>query len=141
MRRTPRRLTDDRQHRLVIHLGVVESVQQMDGPGPGGGETDPDLTGELGMPPGHERRHLLVAHLDELRIALGAIQRTHDPVDAVAGVSEDPMNAPSPKALSRKSLTVSAMVPTPVGTVTTFKSPHRHDRDPPHRSLRPQSVS
>jgi hypothetical protein len=42
-------LADDRQHRLVVELGVVEAIEEMDGAGPGGHQADADLTRELGM--------------------------------------------------------------------------------------------
>ncbi len=42
-----RLLADDRQHRLMVHLGVVEPVEQVDGAGAGGGDADADLAREL----------------------------------------------------------------------------------------------
>jgi hypothetical protein len=59
-------LPHDRHHRLVVHLRVVEAVQQVDRAGPGGREADAHLAGELGVAARHEGRHLLVARLDEL---------------------------------------------------------------------------
>jgi hypothetical protein len=41
----------------------------------------------------HERRHLLVAHLHEFDGA-GALQAAEHAVDAVAGISKDPPDAP-----------------------------------------------
>src|SRR5204862_484213 len=65
-------LADDRDDGLVVELGVVEAVQEVDGAWAGGGDTDADLTGELRVAAGHERRHLLVPDLDEPRVAAGA---------------------------------------------------------------------
>ncbi len=62
-----RLLADDRHYRLVIELGVIQPVEQMDGPGARGGHADPELVRELRVGAGHECRHLLVADLDELR--------------------------------------------------------------------------
>ena len=66
--RAARLLADDRDHRLMIELGVVEAVQQVDRARAGRRQADADLARELRMAAGHERRHLLVAHLDELRV-------------------------------------------------------------------------
>ena len=63
----PRLLANDRHHRLVIELGVIQPVEQMDRAGPRGGHADPQLVRELRLGAGHEGRHLLVADLDELR--------------------------------------------------------------------------
>ena len=82
-----RLLADDRQHRLVVELGVVEAVEQVDRAGPRGGQADAELAGELGVGARHERGHLLVAHLDELgaaRAVARALERADDAVDAVA---------------------------------------------------------
>jgi hypothetical protein len=43
---------------------------------------------------GHERRHFLVADLDELRIATCAVEGAEEGVDPVAGVAVDPVDAP-----------------------------------------------
>ncbi len=56
----------------------------------------------FGMGAGHERRHFLVAGLDELDLALGPAQGAHDPVDAVAGKAEDPPDAPVVESLDEK---------------------------------------
>ena len=68
--RRARLLADDRDDRLVVELGVVEAVQQMDRARAGRGHADADLAGELGMAAGHEGRHLLVADLDQLGVVL-----------------------------------------------------------------------
>src|SRR6185437_10916408 len=59
-----------------------------------------DLAGELGVRARHERAHLLVARADELRLAFGAAQRSHQSVDAVAGISVDAVHAPLAEALN-----------------------------------------
>ena len=61
-----RLLADDRHDRLMIELGVVQTVEQMDRARARGRQAHPDLTGEFGVRAGHERRHLLVAGLHEL---------------------------------------------------------------------------
>ena len=61
-------LADDRDHRHVVELGVVQPVEQVDRAGSRGGRADPDPAGELGVADGLERGHLLVPGLDELRL-------------------------------------------------------------------------
>jgi hypothetical protein len=98
----PRRLPDDGDDRLVIELRVVQPVQQMDRAGAGRGQTDAHVSGELRMRAGHDRGHLFVAHLHEVHVAVRALERAHDSVDAVAGISVDAVNAPFIEALDEK---------------------------------------
>src|SRR5581483_6381003 len=91
-------LADDGEHRLVVHLRVVETIQEMDRARTGGGEADADFAGELGMRARHEGGELLVARLDELHLFI-APERTHDAVDAIAGIAVDALHAPLGKAL------------------------------------------
>ena len=65
----PGLLADDRDHRLMVELRVVEPVQEVDRARPGGCQADARLARELRVRAGHERRHLLVANLDELGTA------------------------------------------------------------------------
>src|SRR5204862_3257228 len=71
-----------------------EAVQQMDRSGPGRGDADADLAGELRVAARHERGHLLVARLDELGVAACAVERAEKRVDPVAGVAVDAPYAP-----------------------------------------------
>ena len=89
----PRLLPHDRQHRLVVELRVVEPVQEVDGARPGSGETDADLARPLRFRAGHERRHLLVAYLDELELVPVALERADDRIDPVAGIAVDASDA------------------------------------------------
>ena len=73
--RGARLLAHDRHHRLAVELGVVQSVQQMDGARPGGRQAHADLTGEAGMAAGHEGCFLLVPDLHEVERILHAAQR------------------------------------------------------------------
>jgi len=65
--RAARLLAHQRQHGLVVQLGVVQAVEQMDRARPRGRHADADLAGELRMRAGHEGGHLLVAGLHELQ--------------------------------------------------------------------------
>ena len=84
-----RGLPDDRDDRLVVHLRVVEAVEEVDGPGARGRQADADLARELRVAASHEGGHLFVARLDEAAATVVAVERAHDAVDAVARISED----------------------------------------------------
>ena len=90
----PGLLADDRDHRLMVELGVVEPVQEVDRARPGGCQADARLARELRVRAGHERRHLLVANLDELGSPLSAPEGADDPVDAVSGIAVYALHAP-----------------------------------------------
>jgi hypothetical protein len=72
--RRARLLADDRHHRLVVELGVVQAVEQVDGARAGGRQAHADLAGELGVRAGHEGGQFLVARLHELRSLAGAVR-------------------------------------------------------------------
>jgi hypothetical protein len=67
-------------------------------PGPDVAMHTPDRSGELRIARGGERRHLLVAGLDELRLVLGAAEGSDKTVDAVAGIAEDLADVPLAQA-------------------------------------------
>ena len=88
------RLTGDREHRRAIHLGVVQSVEEMDRARTRRRETDAKLPRVFCVAARHERRGFFVADLDERQTILPLTQRLHDSVDAVAGQSEDDAHTP-----------------------------------------------
>ncbi len=92
-------LADDRDHGLVVELGVVETVEQVDRARAGGRHADADLAGELGVGAGHERRQLLVARLHELELVAVLVERAQQPVDPVTGIAVDALHAEAAKAL------------------------------------------
>ena len=92
--RRRRLLSDDRDHGLVVELRVIQPVQEVNRARAGGREAHTDLARELRMRAGHERCHLLVAHLNQLWIAPGTIQRPEDRIDPVPRIPVDAMNAP-----------------------------------------------
>ena len=75
----------DGQHRDVVELGVVEAVQQVDGPRTRCGQADAEPARRLGVARGHKGGRLFVLDQYELHALLIAPQTLHDPVDAVAG--------------------------------------------------------
>src|SRR2546423_1584030 len=115
--RHPLLLPHDGEHRLVIQLGVVQPVQEVDGSGTRRRDAYADVVRELGVSAGHERGHLLVAGLDELRaLRFGAIERTEEAVDAVSGVSEHAVHAPFTEAFEDE-ITDQLAHPSPPSTV------------------------
>src|SRR3954452_14280900 len=86
----------------MVELGVVKAVQEVDRSRPGRGEADAHLTGPLRVAAGHERRHLLMARLDELDLLLVAVERPDGRVDPVAGITVDPVDAPLGEAIEHE---------------------------------------
>ena len=97
-----RLLADDREDGPRGQLRVVEAVEQVDRARPRRGEANADVTGELGVPARHQRSHLLVAHLDQLGIAVCAIEGADDRVDAVAWIAEDAVDVPGAEPLEQE---------------------------------------
>lgn len=98
----PGLLTDDGQHRLVVHACIVQAGEQVRGARAGCGHAHTELTGELGMGAGHEGGHFLMAGLNEFNLAVGPAQRAEHAIDAVAGVTEDAPYAPLIQTLYQK---------------------------------------
>ena len=87
-------LADDGDHRLMVELGVVEAVQQVDRTRSRRGEADAHLPRELCVGAGHEGRHLLVSDLDELDAILCPGEGAENAVDAVPWIAVDAPDAP-----------------------------------------------
>lgn len=87
-------LADDRDNRDVIELRVVETVQGMDGTGPGRRRDHAHTPRELCVRSGLECRELLMPGLDEPWLVLGPLPGGEQAVDAVPGVPEDGVDAP-----------------------------------------------
>jgi hypothetical protein len=100
--RAARLLADDGHDRLLVELGVVEAVEQVDSPGPGRGHADARLAGELRVRGRREARDLLVADLYELDPVAGVVEGAEEPVDTVARVAVDAPDAPLGEALEEE---------------------------------------
>ena len=111
----------------AVELGVVEAVEQVDAAGAGGGEADAEPAGVLGVAAGHERRRLLVPHLDEADLVLALAQRLHDAVDAVAGQAEDDVDAPVVQGVDQKSAAVFAMKRSLAGSSPSYQAASRSE--------------
>ncbi len=97
--RGARLLADDGDHGNMVHLGVIQAVQQVDGARAGRGVAEPDLAGELRVRGGHERRHFLVPHLNVLHLGAGAFERHVQTADAVTRVAIHTLQAPFVEAM------------------------------------------
>ena len=62
--------TSNRQHRLMIQLGVVKSVEKMNSTRTRGSQTHSEPARELGVSTCHECGGFLVAYLDEADLVL-----------------------------------------------------------------------
>ena len=87
-------LADDRDDRDVVELGVVQPVEQMDGSRAGRGHAHAGAAAELRVADRLEGGHLLVPRLDERGRVVGAPEGAQQPVDAVARIGEDLLDAP-----------------------------------------------
>ncbi len=92
--RVARLLPGNRQHGLVIEQRIVQPGDQVRGARAGRCDADSDVAAELRIGARHERRHFLMARLDELRAITGAVERLDHTVDAIAGIAEDVTDAP-----------------------------------------------
>ena len=92
----------DGQHRRVVELGVVQTVQQMDRAGPRCGQAHPEPPGRLGVGGRHEGGGFFVLHEHEADPVLVAPKPFHDPVDAVPGQPEDRVHAPVGQPLDER---------------------------------------
>ena len=70
-------------------------------PGPGRRHANPHSAAEFGVARRFERRHLLVAGLDELRPVVRTSECGDDSVDSVARVAEDVSDVPLPQPLKQ----------------------------------------
>ena len=93
------RLTDDGDHRLVVHLGIVEAIQKMNGTGSRRREANSHFTGELGVSTGHEGRKFLMSSLYKPRIVLCFSQCRSDSTDSITGIAVDSRHTPSRQTL------------------------------------------
>jgi hypothetical protein len=92
--RGARLLASNGKDRHVVEPRIVKAGDQMRGTGPGSRNADTQFTGEFRMGRGHEGRHFLMPRLNELDLALGALQRAENAIDAVARVAEDFSHTP-----------------------------------------------
>ncbi len=82
------------QHRLAIHLGVVEAIEEMNRTGAGGGDTAAEPAGVLRVRARHEGGGFLVPHLHESHLLLMNPERLHQAVNTVTGEAKDRINPP-----------------------------------------------
>ena len=86
----------------MIEPSIVKAGEQMRCAGTGSRDADAELAGEFGVGRGHEGGHFLVPRLDELDLAVGAVERPEHAVDPVAGIAEHAPYAPGMKPRNDK---------------------------------------
>ena len=84
----------NRQNRLLVHLRVVQTVQQMNAAGAGGRQANTQASGELCVGTGHKGGGFFMPYVDETDPVLGLAERFHDAVDAIAGQPKDRIHTP-----------------------------------------------
>src|ERR1044072_9067872 len=82
-------LTNDGNDAGVIHLGIVQAIEEMNGTGPGCSKTNTDFACELGVRTSHECRHFFMPHLHVLDSAIGTIKSANYAVNAVPWITVD----------------------------------------------------
>src|SRR6185437_14726215 len=94
-----RRLSDDREHVLMIHLRVIQTVEEMDRTRSRCCKTYSQLARELRVRRRHERGLLLMSYLNEVQLAVCPIYRRNESVDPIAGVTVNSPNSPGDQTL------------------------------------------
>src|SRR5207248_5347267 len=97
-----RRLANNRHNGLMIHFGIVQTIEQVNCARSRGRQADTDLSCKLGVSGCHERCHLFMAHLHKLEQVFIALQAAQDAVNAVARIAIDAFNTPRRKAFQQK---------------------------------------
>ena len=100
-------LAGDRQDGGVVHLGVVQAVQQVDRARAAGGDANAEPPGELGVAAGGERRPFLVTDLNEPDLLAQFPQRFHEAVDPVPWDAEDRVDPPLDEPVEQQNPTPS----------------------------------
>ena len=88
-------VSGDRQHRLAVHLGIVQTVEEVNAARPGRSQADTEPAGVFGVGARHKRGRFFMADLDEPNTILPSAERFHDAVDAVAGQTEHDFDTPA----------------------------------------------
>ena len=89
-----RLLPNQCHHRHMVELGVVETVEEMNGTGTGGCEAKTGLPGEFRVRRCHEGRHFLVADLYVFHKSFGLFQGYIETADTVTRIAIDAFKAP-----------------------------------------------
>jgi hypothetical protein len=94
-----RLLADDGDHRDVIHLGIIETIEKMDRTRAGRRVAKTNLAGEFRVRRRHEGGHFFMPDLDILHAVFGFLQRHVQASDTVAGVAVHSMEPPFLQAM------------------------------------------
>src|SRR3954462_4400123 len=119
----------DRQHRLPVHLCVVQTIEQMYAAGSRSGQAHAQPPRELGIATRHEGGCFLMPHLHKANLILPRTDRLHDSIDAVAGQTKNDFDAPVADRVNENIAASFGHVLTPAAgvslprSVTTARSP------------------
>lgn len=137
---------DNRDDRDVVELGVVQTVEQVDGTWTGGGHADTGPARELRVADRLERTHLLVPRLDEPRTVASPGECTEQAVDPIAGIPEHLLHPPGTKPSKQvvrdsghKGVLPSSWVPTTRRRWVSWASTRSNHRSCRRRSPRTSS--
>jgi hypothetical protein len=92
----------DRQYRLAVELGVVQSVEQVNPARTRCGDTDTEPTGPFGVGARVEGRRLFMPHLNEMNLILVGAECFDDSVDAISGKAKDSIDIPFDESFDEK---------------------------------------
>src|SRR5581483_8220899 len=87
-------MAGDRQDRLPIELGIIQTIQQMNASRAGGGHAHTQPPGIFRITAGHESGRLLMPHLQETQLVAMGAQRFHNAIDTISRKTEDNLHAP-----------------------------------------------
>ena len=96
-------LPDNRDDRLIVHVGVIQTVQHMERAGAGSRGAHTEFARPFGVRGRHQGADFFVRRTDvfERQIgAVGASQRAVERADAIAGKTENVVNAPFDEAVN-----------------------------------------
>jgi hypothetical protein len=78
----------------MIHLCIIEPVQEVNRPRTGSRQADTHLARKLRMGAGHEGGHFFMAHLNEFYVIFRPIEGTQKAVDPITWISVDTSDTP-----------------------------------------------
>src|SRR5947209_19282036 len=84
----------ERQHRLAVQLGIIETIQQMNTAWSRGSQADSKAVCVFSVGAGHERGRFFMAHLNKADFIAPGAEGLHDAVNAVTGQAKNYLDAP-----------------------------------------------
>ena len=88
----------DRENRCMVHLRVVQAIQEVNAPRTGSCNTHAEPAGELRIGASHKSRSLFMPNMNEPYPLLLLAEGLEDSIDAIAWQTEYGVNAPREQA-------------------------------------------